>query len=327
LAERLNPGAPLYNEISLRQLETEHDNCRAALTYLLEQKQAERALRLAAGLEWFWFIHKHLTEGRRWLEEALMLDHNVEAAVLGEAIRAAGQLAMIQGDYEHAVAQLEESLTLLRSVGATRSVAMALYDLGSAACNQGDHTRALPFHEEGLRLLEDLGDQWGIATGLLFLANDRHGDYERAVELYEEALVLFRELGDLHFIVIALSDLGLTALEHNDPDRAVELKQEAVGLLRTTQDKLYLAFNLQELGMAEAMRGRPERAARLIGSGDALAAVLGVSTYPSVQALYDQWVSAVRVELGDAAWNRAQEEGRAMTLEQAIAYALEESER
>ena len=52
------------------RLEREHDNMRAALTWALERKEVEVALRLGGALWWFWWLRGHYSEGRRWLDEA-----------------------------------------------------------------------------------------------------------------------------------------------------------------------------------------------------------------------------------------------------------------
>ena len=52
-------------------LEAEHPNLRAVLTWLAEQGEPETCLRLACFLGQFWFHHSHLSEGRRWVEQAL----------------------------------------------------------------------------------------------------------------------------------------------------------------------------------------------------------------------------------------------------------------
>ena len=58
----------------LERLEAEHDNMRAALSWALERKEVEVALRLGGALWWFWWMRGHNSEGRRWLEEALAME-------------------------------------------------------------------------------------------------------------------------------------------------------------------------------------------------------------------------------------------------------------
>ena len=76
--------------------------------------------------------------------------------------------------------------------------------------------------------------------------------------------------------------------------------------------------------LQQPLRGR---SARLFGAGEGLleAVVAAVyNYYLPVRSLYERTVSATRSQLGDAAFEEAQAEGRAMTFEQAVAYALED---
>jgi hypothetical protein len=66
---------------------------------------------------------------------------------------------------------------------------------------------------------------------------------------------------------------------------------------------------------------------RLFGAGEGLleAVVAAVyNYYLPVRSLYERTVSATGSQLGDTAFEKAQAEGRAMTFEQAVAYALED---
>ena len=71
--------APRYLT-SVDQLEADHDNLRAALTWSRQHQRPDRAgggartaigLRLVQAVAPFWYQHGHITEGRRWLEQAI----------------------------------------------------------------------------------------------------------------------------------------------------------------------------------------------------------------------------------------------------------------
>src|SRR5262249_22982253 len=101
--------------IWLECCEQEVDHLRRALTWMVEQQQAESALRLATSLLAFWRQRGHIGEGRRWLETALASDPDQSAIpprLHARALNGLGVLLMWQGDYVHAQAHHEEALRL-----------------------------------------------------------------------------------------------------------------------------------------------------------------------------------------------------------------------
>jgi hypothetical protein len=83
---------------------------------------------------------------------------------------------------------------------------------------------------------------------------------------------------------------------------------------------------LYNVRFAEAVRGDYERAARLWGAADALRGAIDSPWLPLERRLYEPYLTAIRSRADEAVWVRAWEEGRAMTMEEAIAYALEDTE-
>ncbi len=129
----------------LTRLETEHDNLRAALHWSLESGAEETALRLGGALWRFWYMHGHLSEGRRWLEMALAKSSAVPASVQAKVFNGAGNLAYGQSDYARAAAWHEASLALQRDLGDKAGLAASLTNLGNIAWSQGDYVRAQAF--------------------------------------------------------------------------------------------------------------------------------------------------------------------------------------
>jgi predicted ATPase/class 3 adenylate cyclase len=101
LAEEAYPELKGANQLDwLGKLETEHDNMRAALSWALERKEAEVALRLGGALWWFWSVRGYHSEGRRWLEAVLAIDGRGSPEVQAMARAGAGALALEQGDLD-----------------------------------------------------------------------------------------------------------------------------------------------------------------------------------------------------------------------------------
>jgi predicted ATPase len=91
----------------LRQMEAEHANHRAALSWSADRdvdepdgRREELGLRLALALFWFWYTHDYATEGRRYLERARSSESNTTGARLrARELNGAGGMAVNQGDY------------------------------------------------------------------------------------------------------------------------------------------------------------------------------------------------------------------------------------
>ncbi len=149
------------------------------------------------------------------------------------------------------------------------------------------------------------------------------GDYTRADALFEESLALNRASGYTHSIAVNLTNLGLNALNQGHAATARAHLQESLVRVRDLGDKIGIAYNLQGMAGVAALHAQPERVARLWGAAEALREVIGAPR----QSEDEQAVARARAQLDEAAWQAAWAEGRAMSLEQAIAYALEMAPR
>jgi len=355
----------------LERIEAEHDNFRAALSWSLERGDAELGLRLGGSLWWFWLVRGHLSEGRRWLEEALAKDVRaaVPKPVRARVLTGAGRLLVEQGDCEAGTTLLEESMAAFRQVRHNQALAEAVDNLGIARAYQGDLERANALFEESLELYREAGDGWGIAEilnnlGLIAGAQgqidgarvlleeslkvrrelgDKRGivmslinlaelalnrdDHARARVFLEEALTLAQELGDKGYIASSLMNLGEVALDQGDLQQAAALLEESVRSQQELGDKWYLYSSLMHLARVVEARGKSVCAARLVGAAEGMREAAGINLgsfidYPR----FERFWAAARSRLGEEAWEEALAEGRAMTLEEAVSYALEEEE-
>jgi DNA-binding CsgD family transcriptional regulator/Tfp pilus assembly protein PilF len=246
------------------RLETEHDNLRAALSWSLQSRGGETALRQAAKLWWFWYKRGNLSEGRWWLEEALGKS-TAPISVRAEVLNGAGVLARNQSDYEQAREWLEESLVLQRALGDEKGTADVLINLGTVALDRGNYPRARALFDESLSLRRKLRDRWGTALALNNLGVTAHaqGNLADAAPLYEESLKLFRALGDKAGIAMALSNLGEVVEDEGEYAKAVELYQESLALYREVEEKEGIAILTCCMGRIARIQGNYGRAARL----------------------------------------------------------------
>jgi non-specific serine/threonine protein kinase len=235
-----------------------------------------------------------------------------------------GFLASYQLDYGRAVALGEESLTLFRELGDKWGIANSLNILGFVAQDQGDYGKAVTLCEESLALSREIGSKWCIAWSLQLLGSVARyqSDYGRAAEMWEESLILFREMGMKNGIGGSLGLLGNAAEHQGDYERALALYKESLTLSRGLGNRMNVVVGLGGLARVVVAQGQPERAARLYGAAEALCEAMGVPLPPSERPDYDRGVAAVRAALGEEAFKAAWEEGRKMTIEEAVEYAM-----
>jgi len=131
LAEEAGSALPDFQQAAWqKRLEQEHENLHAALQWMLERRQIEEALRLAAALEQFWLLGDYVSEGRSFLEQALeassVSNVPVSAQVRARALRVAGSLVYNQQDPERALDFFEESERLSRRPQDKQDIAAAV---------------------------------------------------------------------------------------------------------------------------------------------------------------------------------------------------------
>jgi tetratricopeptide (TPR) repeat protein len=339
---------------ALRRLESEYDNLRGALEgCLAEAEDAEAALRLAGALPSFWVITGRASEGRSWLRQALERSP-APTALRAVALHGAAWLAQAQWDFTAARALYEESLPIRRQLGDQGDVWRALHGLGDIARLTGDAEGARAYYEEELDDHRQAGRRRAFGAPLCCLGYIawEQGDYALARSRFEEAVAIDREFG--HQTGDAGWALGEVALQEGDYERARSI---CVGLLETARESGNQRIALMALqtyteviyARAEAAqdpaRGRSEPApAGAIGPQTATEFVKAARLVGAVEALWQQGSHQGPAELTPGTWQRfvtaaraalaerlgeravaAAAEGRAMTLEEAIAYALEEA--
>jgi DNA-binding CsgD family transcriptional regulator len=213
-------------------------------------------------------------------------------------------------------------------LGSREDVVGVLDGLGILASTRGDLERSISLFSEALALSRATGNlrRTAAALGNLGITVLVHGEHEQASVLLDESLDLFREIGDDSNIAIGLMYSALAALTRGNHGRARALSEESLKLLQKAEDKQHIADCLEIMAGAAGAQARAHRAARLWGMAESLREEMGVRLQPEDRKLLDPYLTAARSRLSEVAWLLALAEGRAMTPEQAIEYALTEEE-
>jgi predicted ATPase/class 3 adenylate cyclase/DNA-binding CsgD family transcriptional regulator len=255
LAEEAEQGmAGPQQVVLLERLEHEHDNLRAAMQCSLEQAGDGKAmaLRLGGALYSFWYVRAYFSEGRDFLERALLRSDEVAAPVRAKALYAASQLNDALGSLDRAEALCEESLALYRELGDIMGIASCLHSLADIAWGRGNLSVARALGEESLMLFRELGDKRSVAYLLYHLGSlaIEQGDYARGRNLLTESLTTNRELGDTRINALSLFKLALSyRLSGGGLAQAHTLLDESFALSRELGDKESIANCLSLSGM------------------------------------------------------------------------------
>jgi tetratricopeptide (TPR) repeat protein len=314
----------------LDRLDREHENLQAALRFSIESQNAELGMRIAASLGYFWYFRAHYTEGRTLRAAVLALPATPALGALrAEVLYGSGMLALHQGDYAGARAFVEEGVAFAREAGAQHQLAPTLATLGFVTRVQGDYATARRALEEVLTLgigqgLDDYHTAMALHhLGLVYFEAD--ADNDSAWSLNERALTIGRRIGDRRFSGNVLSNMARIARARGQVDLARAMLAEALRLHRAVGDVGQQAVQMYVLAAIDADAGLLQSAVRLAGAADRQEERLGVRVWPVIRREQDGWLEPARRALGDKQFARAWEDGRAMSREHALEFALDDS--
>jgi predicted ATPase/class 3 adenylate cyclase len=256
---------------------------------------------------------------------------------MGYALSTLGVLACDQRSYKRAEQLMEASLVLFRELDHKPGLLHIAAGLADIPMAQKDDERAVALCRQLLALARELGDQDGTAFALFSLGRLalRQGDYDDAGALLSESLTLFREVGNKAISAWSLTGLGLVALHRGQYKQAMAQLRES--LIQASDMGVKNAASIVDclhgLARVAAAEGSQEgtlrekklaRAVRLFRAAEALFEAISARSFVTVdRAEVDRQVTAIRAQLDEATFAAAWEEGWAMTIEQAVAYALE----
>ncbi len=160
----------------------------------------------------------------------------------------------------------QESIGLLRELNESSILAYALAHYGILRSLQGQYEDAVVNLRESLSLSQANGDQWqlGLFTTFLGMAVDDQGDYDEAYGLFSEALRICRSLGDPRLISLAAGYLGQSAQTLGRFHEVPELLREGLQAAAETNDRFGIALAGVRMALAAQARGKDLSARRML---------------------------------------------------------------
>lgn len=316
----------------LGRLEDEHDNLRAALSWVMVHEPAI-ALRLAGALWRFWYIRGYYAEGANWLNQVLTLPIDAPAH-RAKALLGAAELAWAQGEssLRRAGDLFEQAEELYRQLDDSAGLARVLRGLGAVARAESKLDAAQQWYQESLGIHRELNNRSGIIDSLVSLGLVAYGkgDLDSAYAFQDEALQLAsQDPVDTRSIAVALNNLAYIDYDYNRVKKAGERYFESLTLLNELKDRR---------GIAECMAGisiftytlMPERklqAVRLFGSVDDILRSLQSNLPIEIRQKYEGTINEARSTIPPADFNAAYDDGCSLSLQEAVRLALRQVER
>ena len=325
LVERAEPELTGADQASwLERLQVEHANLQAALGWAGQGGDTDLALLLAASMWRFWQLRGHFADGRRWLEDLLAAEGSAGRPRAKALIGLAG-LCYWQGDWDAAEAAYGQARELAKGLGDWWLELEALFGLAfTLACHRGEVQAAAPIEQQFQAIIAEHPDPLAIGLGLATSQMLRlfAGDLDGSRAYGEQCLAGTRALGVRWYESQVLRTLALTSLLQGRDQRAEDELLECLDIALELGDLAGVALDLDRLGQAAVALGRPERAVVVAGAADRLReSVSGGLTVEAFRWQTEHPRDAARRLLTDTQIDRAWAQGRAMSPEDAVAYA------
>ena len=327
VAERAAPQ--LYGAASdhwMDILNADLDNLRAALAF--SEGNPLQGCRLLGALQRFWYSEGHLGVVEAWERQALEHIGALDGIVPAHVYLAVGRAAYGRQQILKARAFHSNALDLSQKAADKAMTAQAMMLL--AASYSGDteqYDRAISLSRGALDLARAIDNEGLILNGLNLLGElaRSHGDDQVAAQAYEECLQLSEEIGDKRRATIQAFNLAFLAEHRRDYEAAQQLAAEGLRAAWEMEHRANIGMGLGAVALAAIAAGRFQRGARLLNAADRALEVIGYVLQPPDQPEYDRARTTLAQQLTAAELGALMAEGQAMTLPEAVAYALKEN--
>ena len=310
-------------------LRRDEENLRTALRWSVELQETEIGMAAAGGLWRFWHYWAEVREGRGWLETLLELPTAAAPTrARADALSGLAGLVYWQGDPNRAAALYEEALSIYRSLADDALIAQTLHASAWTAVAGNDFGTARAFAEEALDRYRMANDPAGVAninawliTGAFFMGAG--GSAEAALDALDRAIEVSRELGRPYEMLDWMGSRALIYQRVGDIPRAIDAFMESTRVWYSIGHVGMLPW-VKVLAHLELRRGNAERATRLAAIAERAVEEMGGELPDSMSGVGNPLAEA-RELLTEEQFDRARDEGRAMNIHQAVAYALADS--
>jgi predicted ATPase/DNA-binding XRE family transcriptional regulator len=269
-------------------------------------------------------LQGNVREGTHLLEQGLAL-YRALGDKMGQAKTLEWLAFNTTTNPERTMTFIKESLGLYRELGNLTGIAVCLNLLSQITMRSGDLKSPVPWIEEGLSISRQLGDQTNeayilsVSGGLAYW----QGNYQQANSCYYEVLLLIEKTGENFLKLWMYVHLGYSFLRQGNIQQARVFFVDSIHNAHLVGSTGILVFAVEGIASLYVDQNQSKRATQLLAWADAMREKLGDRRPPVEQNSVDRDFATIHSKLNDADFAKLSEQGRAMTVEQAIELALE----
>jgi len=241
------------------------------------------------------------------------------------SLRYLGQVAEMQGDFERSIKLQQDGLQRFEKIGDIWNSAHSLHLMGNSMYQHGDFEDARWAYEQSLakcNLVEDKVMEAHALLGLAKLAIQRN-DLELAEKISRNALEDLQKIGDENCAANALRDLGEIARRQGDFGGAAGLLSQSLLSFEKLGNDIPIAITLQRVATLAESIEREDITTRLLAAVEAHISEDAWQSFPILIVEHEELIASTQKQLGNQTFEQLWAEGAEMSLEQAVAYAIE----
>ncbi len=304
---------------------------RAMVENMEKSGEGQQPFLRAKGLSGLAFLYMSLGDnlnGKRTAEESVALfRQSKDKSGLAYALVIVAFPLEFLGERLQAEAALMEGIAIARSEKNAFVLASALNNLTRVTLDlHGDTNAAERYADEAIRVSREAGIEWTVATAHEMKGNIafHRKEYDEARALIEKAVQAYREVGAHFNVIIAKSSLAHKERLSGNYAIALDIYRETIVAFRDIGQMGAVAHQLECFGFIALAQDHPERTLQLFAAANALREKGGTPMTPDEQIYFDEQLKGMRDELNSMEFDSIWSKGYAMTMEQAIDFALEE---
>jgi predicted ATPase len=257
--------------------------------------------------------------------QAIWRDLNQEQQWSGMTTLAKGIALINKGLDSEAQPMLQASRQFFKEQNNSFFHTLSLVHLGNVELGLGNTEQARSLHEEAQIEARALNDHWLLSFALNNLGEVARAQahYEQARKYYEECNSLLTDTGDNGDKARFVHNLGYIAQHEEEFELAEAQFRKSLTMFRQLGNRRGMAECMAGMAGLNARQGQVEWGAVMLSAAESLLKTAGGAWWPADRVEVERNQEMIRSALGDAEWDEAQKKGRAMTLEQALAFASE----